>query len=98
MGTYNKDMYIGAKYKKMFREKWTAKQKAFEGVDLKGLEISPDEDEKTLFIACTHDEYELPVAVCGSAWELSQVIGMRYDLVLQYIAVGKRHLYRIEVD
>lgn len=98
MGTYNAALYMGEGYKKKFRDKWKNKQKAFKDIDLKGIELAADDVEDTLYIACTDDKYELPIAVCGSTWELSQVLGMKHTTVTQYISKGIGHIYRIEVD
>lgn len=38
-----------------------------------------------LYIACTPDKYELPLAVADTAEELGEMLGIRKQLVYQYI-------------
>lgn len=39
-----------------------------------------------LYIACTPDEYELPLCVADTAEELGEMLGMRKQIVYQYIS------------
>lgn len=54
---------------------------------------------KKLYMKCTNDIYELPIAVADSPTELGMMVGMSMARVCQYISRNnKGKVYRLLVD
>lgn len=51
---------------------------------------------KNLYIACTNDEYELPIAVADSATELAQMVGITRDSLYSMMTRKQGHYYKIK--
>lgn len=52
---------------------------------------------KYLYIATTHDKYELPIAVCDSAYELGKKLNRPTNSILSAISQGRPYIYKIDV-
>lgn len=50
----------------------------------------------SLYLATTHDEYELPVAVADSPSELAMMLGTTANCILSSISHKRPYLYRVE--
>lgn len=52
----------------------------------------------SLYIKTTHDEYELPVAVAGSALELARMLNTSTNVVYSNISKKRKGWYKVEED
>lgn len=52
---------------------------------------------KHLFVATTHDKYELPIAVADSAYELGKMLGRPANSIASAISQGRPYIYKIYV-
>lgn len=50
----------------------------------------------SLYLATTHDEYELPVAVADSPSELAMMLGTTANCISSSISHKRPYLYRVE--
>ena len=51
---------------------------------------------KNLYIACTNDEYELPIAVADTATELARMVGITRDSLYTMLTRKQGHYYKIK--
>ena len=51
---------------------------------------------KNLYIACTNDEYELPIAVADTATELAQMVGVTRDSLYSMMTHKTGHYYKVK--
>lgn len=49
-----------------------------------------------IYVACTHDEYELPVAVADTAAELARMVGITRDSLYTMLTRKEGHYYKIK--
>lgn len=52
--------------------------------------------DKNLYVACTHDEYELPIAVADTAAELARMVGITRDSLYTMLTRKEGHYYKIK--
>lgn len=52
----------------------------------------------SLYLATTHDEYELPVAVADSPSELAMMLGTTANCISSSISHKRPYLYRVEEE
>lgn len=51
---------------------------------------------KNLYIACTNDEYELPIAVADTATELAQMVGVTRGSLYSMMTHKIGHYYKVK--
>ena len=49
-----------------------------------------------MYIACTNDEYELPIAVADTATELAQMVGVTRDSLYSMMTHKTGHYYKVK--
>lgn len=49
-----------------------------------------------LYMACTDDEYELPIAVADTATELAQMVGVTRDSLYSMMTHKIGHYYKVK--
>lgn len=49
-----------------------------------------------LYMACTDDEYELPIAVADTATELARMVGITRDSLYSMLTRKQGHYYKIK--
>lgn len=54
--------------------------------------------KKYLYVATTHDKYELPIAVADSTRELAEMLGVKRETISIYISLGRPYYYRVDVS
>ena len=62
----------------------------------KGVQMYRRMDQHAFYVACTDDEYELPIAVADTVTELADMVGVTRSSIYSMMSRKQGHYYKID--